>query len=42
MVTAKPNRLRETMTKSNPALLVLIRHFEINDRTTGKSGRTVF
>ena len=41
MVTAKRNRRRETMAKSNLDLLVLIRHFEIHNRTEGKSARTV-
>ena len=41
MVTAKRNRRQETMAKANPDLLVLIRHFEIHNRTEGKSARTV-
>ena len=41
MVISKGNRRWETMAKSNPDLLVLKRHFEIHNRTEGKSARTV-
>ena len=41
MVFNKWKRRRETMVKSNPDLLVLMRHFEIHNRTESKSARTV-
>ena len=41
MVVNKGNRRWETMDKSNPDLTVIIRHFEIHNRTEGKSARTV-
>ena len=38
---SKYNGRREAMDKSNTDLSVIIRHFEIHNRTDGKSDRTV-
>ena len=41
MVVTKRNRRRETMAKYKVELSVLMRHFEVRNRTEGKPARTV-